>query len=176
MLYMYSSFFLKAVRFTRQFPLPASATSSRIIRATIVASANDIHIRISDNGTSHHLLSAAEISTDLHIGGGLAVQNPKDLYSFSHIRNAARLGDERLGALRKASSRASVIYGTVAEQLAPLFPIKKQQGDEVTLAEPPASAAVPGGRIGLGLPMSNIYATYFGTARLIMKGEVHMWP
>lgn len=55
------------------------------------------------------------------------------------MRNATRLDDSRLGALRTASASAKGIRGTVEEQ------------------EP-----VPVPTIGIGLPMSNIYATYFG--------------
>lgn len=75
------------------------------------------------------------------IGGGLKapIEAPADLYSFSHFRNADRLATDRLGALRDVSSSG--------------------RGTQVTYAEGASEAKKS---IGLGLPMSNIYATYFG--------------
>jgi len=114
-----------------------------------VASSDNIHIRISDNG------------------GGLPVRDFKDLYSFSHLRNATRLEDERIGALRSAGTSRGVGlfgFGTVAEQLARFLPSDRRKpgvGKDEVPAEP--TGTTPGAmRIGLGLPMSNIYATYFG--------------
>ena len=43
------------------------------------------------------------------------VNNPSDLFSFSHIRNASRLENSRLGALRTASEEG--LRATVDEQL-----------------------------------------------------------
>lgn len=84
----------------------------------------------------------------------LASQIPSDLYSFSHHRNTTRLDIERIGALQHLSQRKGGLWGTVHERLLP----RKQQSaaEEATEQED-----VPQ-RIGMGLPLSNIYATYFG--------------
>jgi len=110
------------------------------IHATIVVGEDDVGVRISDQGGG---LSSASI------------QSPSDLFSFSHVRNATRMDDDRLGALRTASSRG--VKATVAEQV----------GEEVEHSQegkdPERGAGIaPHQRIGLGLPMSNIFATYFG--------------
>ncbi|KAI0750868.1 alpha-ketoacid dehydrogenase kinase [Daedaleopsis nitida] len=107
------------------------------IRATVVASENNVCIRISDQGGG--LLSSE-------------IKSPSDLFSFSHVRNAGRLADARLGALRTVSSSTRGMTATVSEQ--------------VDQWSQPSAVAVdrlnPHPRIGMGLPMSNIYATYFG--------------
>lgn len=100
-------------------------------------------------------------------GGGLPVKDPKDLYSFSHLRNATRLEDDRIGALRSAGSTPSnrlFVFGTVAEQLARLLPnVQERTADSGnTSFSRPAARPPIAARIGLGLPLSNIYATYFG--------------
>ncbi|KAF8558745.1 alpha-ketoacid dehydrogenase kinase [Imleria badia] len=110
------------------------------IRATIVAGEDDVGVRISDQG------------------GGLTsacIQSPSDLFSFSHVRNAARMDDDRLGALRSASSRG--VKATFAEQV-------REETERSQEGKDPESEAgiAPHQRIGLGLPMSNIFATYFG--------------
>lgn len=82
--------------------------------------------------------------------GGLtsaSIQSPSALFSFSHVRNATRMDDDRLGALRTASSRG--VKATVAEQVG-----SRQANDPETEA-----GIAPHQRIGLGLPMSNIFAT-----------------
>ncbi|KAJ7507840.1 branched-chain alpha-ketoacid dehydrogenase [Mycena galericulata] len=118
------------------------------IHATIVAGANDVGIRISDQG------------------GGLShtsVKTPSDLFSFSHVRNAARLQNSRIGALRTVSSSPHGMRATVDEQV-----VRWQQNLASGLAQdadvnPEIEAGVgPHPRIGIGLPMSNIFATYFG--------------
>lgn len=89
-------------------------------------------------------------------GGGLfsaPIQSPSDLFSFSHIRNAMRMNDDRLGALRTASTKG--VRATVAEQV----------GDEMERShegkDPEREAGIaPHQQIGLGLPMSNIFATW----------------
>lgn len=96
------------------------------------------------------------------------MKDATDLYSFSHLRNAARLEDDRIGALRTAgSTRGTGLFGfgTVAEQLARFLPtVKQDRAAESEGFTSPQSASKPSvpARIGLGLPMSNIYATYFG--------------
>ncbi|KAJ3555829.1 hypothetical protein NM688_g2360 [Phlebia brevispora] len=112
------------------------------IRATVVSGENLVSIRISDQG------------------GGLLnpqIKSPSDLFSFSHIRNAARLEDSRLGALRTVSSREQGLEATVHEQLATCNQIAKDSEE----SDAPDRSA-PHSRIGIGLPMSNIFATYLG--------------
>ncbi|KAF9247070.1 alpha-ketoacid dehydrogenase kinase [Melanogaster broomeanus] len=114
------------------------------IYATIVAGENDVGVRISDQG------------------GGLcsaSIQLPSDLFSFSHIRNATRMDDNRLGALRTASSRG--VKATFAEQVGEWQVNKTERTQEGKDPEREAGIA-PHPRIGLGLPMSNIFSTYFG--------------
>ena len=84
---------------------------------------------------------------------------PSDLFSFSHIRNSERLNDSRLGALRDASQSTDGLMATVAEQLE-----KKRTRRPVPLSGDSELGPVQRGgadvhsRIGIGLPMSNIYA------------------
>ncbi|KAL4075837.1 branched-chain alpha-ketoacid dehydrogenase kinase [Scleroderma yunnanense] len=114
------------------------------IYATIVAGEDDVGIRISDRG------------------GGLSsnsIESPSDLFSFSYIRNATRIQDGKIGALRSASSRG--VKATVAEQIGGWQVVKagRDQHDK----DPERGAGIaPHQRMGLGLPMSNIFATYFG--------------
>jgi hypothetical protein len=128
------------------------------IRATIVAGENDVGVRISDQGEDtcpRHTIAFLRSA-----GGGLlsaSIQSPSDLFSFSHIRNATRMDDNRLGALRSASSRG--VRATVAEQ------VGGWQANETERAQvgndPEREAGIaPHQRIGLGLPMSNIFATW----------------
>ncbi|KAJ3815498.1 branched-chain alpha-ketoacid dehydrogenase kinase [Lentinula aff. lateritia] len=110
------------------------------ITATIAAGDNAVGIRISDQG-----------------GGLIAVQNPvqnpSDLFSFSHIRNSARMEHSRLISLRTASSYRRGIWATVNEQV-----------ENWNRSPDPEKDAGIGrhARMGIGLPMSNIFATYFG--------------
>ncbi|KAL0949535.1 hypothetical protein HGRIS_009585 [Hohenbuehelia grisea] len=120
------------------------------ILATIVVGDNDVGIRISDQG-----------------GGLLTPQNriktPSDLFSFSHIRNAGRLEDSRIGALKSASSSREGVKATVDEQVGRWNHHQKFSDSTEVPSNPEKEAGVglhP--RIGIGLPMSNIFATYFG--------------
>ncbi|KAJ6539374.1 alpha-ketoacid dehydrogenase kinase N-terminal domain-containing protein [Mycena capillaripes] len=118
------------------------------IRVTIVAGANDVGVRISDQG------------------GGLShtmVKTPSDLFSFSHIRNAARLQNSRIGALRTVSSSPHGMRATVDEQVGRWQQNLANFDDDGTSVDPEMEVGVgPHPRIGIGLPMSNIFATYFG--------------
>ncbi|KIJ70536.1 hypothetical protein HYDPIDRAFT_172332 [Hydnomerulius pinastri MD-312] len=114
------------------------------ICATIVAGENDVGVRISDQGGG---LSSAPI------------QSPSDLFSFSHMRNATRMDDNRLGALRTATSRG--VKATVAEQVGGWQANEAERAQDSKDPEREAGIA-PHQRIGLGLPMSNIFTTYFG--------------
>ncbi|KAJ7638837.1 alpha-ketoacid dehydrogenase kinase N-terminal domain-containing protein [Roridomyces roridus] len=122
------------------------ASSLPPIRATIAAGANEVSIRISDQG------------------GGLShtsVEATSDLFSFSHIRNAARLDDSRIGALRTVSSSPHGLRATVDEQVV-------RWRENLPNGFPQDAGADLGmeteddRRMGIGLPMSNIFATYFG--------------
>ncbi|TFY81850.1 hypothetical protein EWM64_g2162 [Hericium alpestre] len=115
------------------------------IRVTIVAGEDDIGMRISDQG------------------GGLItpqIKSPSDLFSFSHIRNASRLEDSRLGNLRSASTHPKGMRATVEEQ------VRRWQEERLhrhAADNPEMEAGVgPHPKLGIGLPMSNIFATYFG--------------
>ena len=94
------------------------------------------------------------------VGGGIPnVRSPSDLFSFSHIRNSARLDDSRLGALRDASQSTEGLMATVAEQLGkkrPRRPVPCSGDDQPDPAQ--RVGADVHARIGIGLPMSNIYA------------------
>ena len=102
----------------------------------------------------------------LGTGGGLrssSSQTAHDMFSFSHVRNATRLNDERLGALRHLSSSGRGLRATVDEQVA--------RWNEGTTNRPLV------GRMGLGLPLSNIYATYFGQfVQLFKLLSAHLIP
>ncbi|KAH8830930.1 branched-chain alpha-ketoacid dehydrogenase [Flagelloscypha sp. PMI_526] len=115
------------------------------IRVTVVASPNDVTIRISDQGGG--LLKS-----------GNAISSPSDLFSFSHIRNSARLEDSRIGELRSRSVKG--MRATVAEQVDMWNQgVPHEAGRDKVQAVP---------RPGIGLPMCNIYATYFG-------GSLDLW-
>nr|GAT59448.1 alpha-ketoacid dehydrogenase kinase N-terminal domain-containing protein [Mycena chlorophos] len=116
------------------------------IRATISAGANEVSVRISDRG------------------GGLAtVKTPSDLFSFSHLRNATRMENSQINALRNASTNPLGMRATVTEQVD-----RWQQDVPSTLDpvdpefDPEVQAGVGHAKVGIGLPMSNIFATYFG--------------
>lgn len=91
-------------------------------------------------------------------GGGLftaenQINEPSDLFSFSHLRNATRLERSRIGALRTASTSEQGVRATIAEQV---HRWKDPKSSEMATSEGGAEAQP---RIGIGLPMSNIFAT-----------------
>ncbi|CAA7259766.1 unnamed protein product [Cyclocybe aegerita] len=115
------------------------------VQVTIVAGDHDVGIRISDQG------------------GGLRDEynrpvRASDIFSFSHVRNAGRLDDSRLGALRNASKSDQGVRGTVGEQVGRWQKANGDDGDDLSIN--PVEVLHP--RIGIGLPMSYIFATYFG--------------
>ncbi|CAL1700654.1 unnamed protein product [Somion occarium] len=115
------------------------------IGATIVSGNNHVTIRISDQG------------------GGLMmpqIKSPSDLFSFSHLRNATRLEDARLGALRTVSSRKQGVRATVDEQIDTWQRPSEARRAENGTNQGGSPSPLP--RIGIGLPMSNIFANYFG--------------
>jgi pyruvate dehydrogenase kinase 2/3/4 len=100
-----------------------------------------------------------------HSGGGLhtpenPIEKPDDLFSFSHIRNATRMEDQRLGALRTFSASPEGVRATVGEQVGRWQNTSPNQVEGESLHDPKKDAEIglhP--RIGMGLPMSNIFAT-----------------
>ncbi|KAF9268008.1 atypical/PDHK/BCKDK protein kinase [Marasmius fiardii PR-910] len=118
------------------------------VRATIAAGSNDVGIRISDQG-----------------GGLFAIQkqygikSPSDLFSFSHVRNSARMEVGRIGALRSVSSRPQGVWATVGEQVQDWQDSPMRAGN-IDIGKHAEIRAHP--QIGIGLPMSNIFAKYFG--------------
>lgn len=97
-------------------------------------------------------------------GGGLRnarthIKDASDLFSFSHLRNAARLDISRLGALRTASVSESGFRGTVDEQVGQW---QKVRDSDTTrpMIDGTNVQQILHPRIGIGLPMSYIYATY----------------
>ena len=82
------------------------------------------------------------------------MSKPSDLFSFSHVRNASRLEGSRIGALRTASEEG--LRATVQEQV---LHWQKHPGRHASDREQDVSSTPLQSRIGIGLPMSNIYAT-----------------
>lgn len=85
-------------------------------------------------------------------GGGLLapeISSPSDLFSFSATRNMARMDDERIEALRDTISSPHGMQATVDEQLSRF----RQEPQDVAPVGPQP-------RLGIGLPMSNIFATF----------------
>ncbi|EJU06126.1 alpha-ketoacid dehydrogenase kinase N-terminal domain-containing protein [Dacryopinax primogenitus] len=121
---------------------PSEPSSLPPIQVTLVNAPTDVHIRISDQGGG---LQSADVVT------------PSDLYSFSHLRNKARLASDRLAALKKASMSSRGMMATVQEQL------RSEEGEEEAQAVEAASRT----HLGIGLPMSKIYAEYF-------RGGLHL--
>lgn len=118
------------------------------VKVTIAAGDTEVFIRISDQGS---LRSWVDLVLSNSPGGGLwtpenQIKTPADLLSFSHTRNASRLALPRIGALRTVSSSPRGVRATVDEQ------VSYQHDPEVD------AGVGPHPRIGLGLPMSNIFA------------------
>lgn len=99
------------------------------------------------------------LTFDQFAGGGLTspyISDPSDLFSFSHTRNASRLQSERLQNLRSVTTKG--VNATVGEQLEQWKEFAARKGQDPTQSD--RQDIHP--RIGLGLPMSNVFATYFG--------------
>lgn len=84
------------------------------------------------------------------------IKSPSDLFSFSHLRNATRLEDARLGALRTVSSRKQGVRATVDEQIDTWQRPSEARRAENGTNQGGSPSPLP--RIGIGLPMSNIFA------------------
>ena len=82
------------------------------------------------------------------------INSPSDLFSFSHTRNMMRLDNSRIGGLRLLGDSPRGMRATVEEQLA-RWQEESKKGDD-----PERKAGVgKHNRLGIGLPMSNIFAT-----------------
>lgn len=112
-------------------------------------------------------------------GGGLTLQEsqtPSDLYSFSHLRNDTRLAEDRIGALQHFSQRKGGLRGTVDETIS----LDQSSAEREAPGDSLDKVPVPR-QMGIGLPLSNIYATYFGGTLELMSidgwGEfiLHHW-
>jgi pyruvate dehydrogenase kinase 2/3/4 len=106
--------------------------------------------------------SSTNLSSPLNpfTGGGLMLQEsqtPSDLYSFSHLRNNTRLDEDRIGALQHFSQRKGGLRGTVDETITLAQSSAEREAPCESLDETPVPR-----QMGIGLPLSNIYATYFG--------------
>lgn len=102
-------------------------------------------------------------SFDHPSGGGLRnagsrFENASDIFSFSHIRNATRLDNSRLGALRRASISENGFRGTVDEQIGQWQKVRDSDTTR-SMMDGTNVQQILHPRIGIGLPMSYIYAT-----------------
>jgi pyruvate dehydrogenase kinase 2/3/4 len=105
------------------------------------------------------------VDSSTELGGGLVnsqIHFPSDLFSFSHVRNASRLGKDNLVPLRTASASPTGMRATV-EELASRWQAEWSQRDDGTVLknDPELKSGVgrhP--RLGIGLAMSNIFARY----------------
>ncbi|KZW04069.1 alpha-ketoacid dehydrogenase kinase [Exidia glandulosa HHB12029] len=139
--YMVFELLKNSMRFTRLHHRDADIPPP--IRVTVVAGTNDIHIRISDQG-------GGLLTTD--------IRQPTDLFSFSHTRNATRMASTRLQSLRDVVEYQGGVNATIEEQVQRwkrLAEIKSEEASKNWRQD-----IHP--RIGLGLPMSNVFARYFG--------------
>ncbi|KIY73704.1 alpha-ketoacid dehydrogenase kinase [Cylindrobasidium torrendii FP15055 ss-10] len=116
------------------------STSLPPVRITISEGVNDVGIRVSDQGGGLSLKD-------------LTISRPEDLFSFSHVRNAKRLHAPHLEKLRSVANTHQGLKATVHEQVAKWNGRNASTKDAQDGREP---------RLGIGLPMSNIYSTYFG--------------
>ncbi len=90
------------------------------------------------------------------------IHTPSDLFSFSHVRNASRLGQDYLGPLRSASASPMGMRATV-DELASRWKVEwRQREDGTPLKNDPELNSGVGRhpRLGIGLAMSNIFARY----------------
>ncbi len=96
-------------------------------------------------------------------GGGLLSPQiccPSDLFSFSHIRNASRLEQDRLGPLRTACASPTGMRATVEELVQRWKDEWPRREDGTSTENDPGlkSEAVHRPRLGIGLAMCNIFA------------------
>ncbi len=96
-------------------------------------------------------------------GGGLMspqIHSPSDLFSFSHVRNASRLEQDRLGPLRTVCASPTGMRATVEELVQRWKDEWPQREDGTPLQNNPErkSGAVHRPRLGIGLALCNIFA------------------
>jgi pyruvate dehydrogenase kinase 2/3/4 len=147
------------MRATRR--LHVGSTHFPPIHATVVGNSDTVGIRISDQGLLRRQWLRLHILSNPSVGGGLltkGITSPSDLFSFSHTRNASRLEVERLVALRTASSHPHGVRATVDEQVKRWK--ESAPEDDSTEHKAPSSTNHTFSRIGIGLPMGHIYATF----------------
>lgn len=145
-----------------------------VIAATIAADEDSVNVRISDQGQlinfqSDEPTATPNITSLNTLGGGLLLpenQHPSNLFSFSHLRNATRMNEDRLSALDQMTRYGFPI--TVDDHMK-LWKAGQQQQLEQQRNQSPSQDANPSSqeqkdvnRMGLGLPLSYIYAKYFG--------------
>ena len=89
------------------------------------------------------------------------IKSPSDLLSFSHVRNAMRLDNARLEGLRTVSSSPDGMRATVDEQVGSWKDTDPVSSPQELHSNPPEKKGFVESRprIGIGLPMSNIFAT-----------------
>lgn len=147
-----------------------------VITATIAADENSVNVRISDQGQLIHFQSDGpaaipNVTSIYTLGGGLLLpEHPSNLFSFSHLRNAARMNEDRLSALHRVTARGFPI--TVVDQMTRWRAGQQQQLEQKNHSQGAnASSEKEEGvnRMGLGLPLSNIYARYFGGSLDLMS-------
>lgn len=119
------------------------------ILVTLVAAPDCIGMRISDQG-----------------GGLLSphIRSPSDLFSFSHVRNASRLEQDRLGPLRTVCASPTGMRATVEELVQRWKDEWPRADDESYMQNNPERKSGVGHRprLGIGLALCNIFARYFG--------------
>jgi pyruvate dehydrogenase kinase 2/3/4 len=121
------------------------------IRVTVVENSSDVLIRVSDQG-KHYVAIGLECRSSGSIGGGLdtaAIGSPSNLFSFSHLRNSSRMDLSRLDTLRSVSEASS-------RRRPEMWFRETPPSSEDVESEASAGTHV---RMGIGLPLSNIFAT-----------------
>lgn len=91
---------------------------------------------------------------------GPQIRSPSDLFSFSHIRNASRLEQDRLGPLRSVCASPTGVRATV-EELVQRWKDEWPRGEDRAPLQSnpgPKSGAVDRPRLGIGLALCNIFA------------------
>lgn len=130
------------------------------ISVTLVAAPDSIGMRISDQGTVHHI---DKVCRPIRPGGGLLspqICTPSDLFSFSHIRNASRLEQDHLRPLRTVCASPTGMRATVEELVQRWkdeWP-RVEDGTALRNSSERKSGSVHRPRLGIGLAMCNIFA------------------
>lgn len=113
--------------------------------------------------TKVRIITSHKVCQPIRPGGGLLspqICTPSDLFSFSHIRNASRLEQDRLGPLRTVCASPTGMRATVEE----LVQRWKDEWPRVEVGSPlqhnskRQSRSVHRPRLGIGLALCNIFA------------------